>query len=108
MFDIVFEDPVLLEVDFNMNEEHYKMRYLLKNFTLSNDELYGFLEISFSKNFMDSSFESINIKEKIKETKITSDWLANYIIKNDIYIEHRYIDDNIINKIKTHLKAYLF
>ena len=57
---------------------------------------------------MDSSFESINIKEKIKETKITSDWLANYIIKNDIYIEHRYIDDNIINKIKTHLKAYLF
>jgi len=108
MFDIVFEDSVLLEVDFNMNEEHYKMRYLLKNFTLSNDELYGFLEISFSKNFMDSSFESINIKEKIKETKITSDWLANYIIKNDIYIEHRYIDDNIINKIKTHLKAYLF
>lgn len=108
MFDIVFEDPVLLEVDFNMNEEHYKMRYLLKNFTLSNDELYGFLEISFSKNFMDSSFESINIKEKIKETKITSEWLANYIIKNDIYIEHRNINEMIINKIKTHLKAYLF
>lgn len=108
MFDIVFEDPVLLEVDFNINEEHYKMRYLLKNFTLSGEELYGFLEISFSKNFMDSSFESINIKEKVKEKTITSDWLANYIIKNDIYIEHQYIDDNIINKIKTHLKTYLF
>lgn len=108
MFDIVFEDPVLLEVDFYINEEHYKMRYLLKNFTLSNDELYGFLEISFSKNFMDSSFESINIKEEIKEKTITSDWLANYIIKNDIYIEHKYIDDDIINKIKTHLKTFLF
>lgn len=108
MFDITFEKEVLLEVNFNINEQHYKMKYLLKNFTLSDNLLYGILEISFSKNFMNSTFESIKIEAETKEKKITPEWLANYITKNNIYILHEDINNNVINKIKISLNTFLF